>query len=472
MSFISIPTLAGKAKIAAAIAGGAALNITHMAVGDGNGQPVTPLETQAALVHEVWRGAVTSVTRDPQHNNQVVVVATIPLEAGPFMIRELGLYDGAGTLIAVGSHPQIEKTALAQGSGQTLDLTFIIVVDTAASLTIILDAKPQSDWAEQNTQSAAYIKNKPEIGAFPAHVPPSRIIEARLGLTGGGSLEEDRWFDINWPELQAATGLSRSDLLAIYQAAVGELPATHRKLSLGQLSDWLLGSTSTTAGTLGQRAVYQIPDTYQYVMATDLVARGYNLTLPIDVIATLPTNGILGGGPGGYAFRTGTGFANGSTLKLIGAAGCDIIGWAGGGANGEASGYGNGGNGSDAFLAEYAITVDMLGRIGAGGGGGARAGAPNANWAGNNGVSGGAYGAGIHQTNPALFRAVFTYFYATAYLDQPGNYAGGGAPGGGLGQAGQSAGSGTVGGQPGAAVRGNALITWINTGTRLGAIIQ
>lgn len=236
----SLPTLAGKAKIAAAISGGSALSITHMAVGDGGGLPVTPLETQAALVHEVWRGAVTSVTRDATHSNQVVVEATIPLAAGPFMIRELGLYDADGVLIAVGSHPQIEKTALSQGSGQELGLTFVLVVDTAAQITIILDAKPQSDWEETDTTSLAYIRNKPELPGVPPLVPPDRIIEARLGLTGGGDLSEDRWFDIDWSELDSATGLSPSDLVALRQAAVGGLPTSHRKATLQALAQWIL----------------------------------------------------------------------------------------------------------------------------------------------------------------------------------------------------------------------------------------
>ncbi len=248
-TYQSLPTLAGKAKIAAAIAGGPALNITQMAVGDGNGQPVTPLETQAALVNEVWRGVVTSVSRDLVHTNQVVVVATIPLEAGPFMIRELGLYDAAGTLIAVGSVPQVEKTALSQGSGQTLDLTFILVVDTAAQLTIILDAKPQSDWAEEDTQSLAYIRNKPEIGAFPPHVAPDRIIATRKGLTGGGDLGEDRIHDIEWANLDAAASLNMSDRLALKQAAQGEVPADHRSATLAQLAT-LLG-VGTLPGYLG-----------------------------------------------------------------------------------------------------------------------------------------------------------------------------------------------------------------------------
>lgn len=271
MAYKSVPTLVGQQKIAQAIAGGPALTITHMAVGDGNGAPVTPLETQVALVHEVWRGEITSVTRDLQHPNHVVVVATVPLEAGPFMVRELGLYDSAGSLIAVGSHPEIEKTALSQGMGQTLELTFIVIVDTAAQLTIVIENRPQSDWLEVDTTSGAYIRNKPVIPGIPPTVPLSRKLEARKGLAGGGDLSADRWFDISWTELAAASAVNASDLLAVYQALHGSVPADHRKMTLEQLAGWIVAQVT-------------IP-TYTVVSGTGLVGGGVlnpSRTLNID----------------------------------------------------------------------------------------------------------------------------------------------------------------------------------------------
>lgn len=248
MAYKSLTTLVGQQKIADAIAGTAPLTITAMAVGDGDGEPVTPLETQTELVNEVWRGDVASVARDVAHPNQVVVVATIPLDAGPFMVRELGLYDDDGDLIAVGSHPQIEKTVPAQGTGQTLDLTFILVVDTAAQLTIVLESSPQSDWDEEDTSSPSYIRNKPDLNPnLPPLVPPSRIIEARKGLAGGGDLGADRWFDIDWPELAAASAVNASDILAVYQAMQGVVAADHRKMSLSQLAAWIITQVTLPA---------------------------------------------------------------------------------------------------------------------------------------------------------------------------------------------------------------------------------
>lgn len=136
----SLVTLSGQAKVAAAIAGGPAVNITHLAVGDGNGAPVTALETAAALTREVWRGGVLSVSRDPALPTQVIVAAEIPIGAGPFVIREMGLIASDGTLFAIQNTPEIEKTTAAQGATQAVTVYFRVVVATTANITVTVDA--------------------------------------------------------------------------------------------------------------------------------------------------------------------------------------------------------------------------------------------------------------------------------------------------------------------------------------------
>jgi hypothetical protein len=136
----SLVTLSGQAKVAAAIGGGPAVNISHLAVGDGNGNPVTALETATGLTNEVWRGAVLSVSRDPAHPTQVIVAAEIPVGAGPFVIREMGLIASDGTLFAIQNTPEIEKTTAAQGATQAVTVHFRIVVATSANITITVDA--------------------------------------------------------------------------------------------------------------------------------------------------------------------------------------------------------------------------------------------------------------------------------------------------------------------------------------------
>lgn len=137
--YFSVVTLSGQAKVADAIAGGAAVNIIELSVGDGNGAAVTPLETQAALVHEVWRGAVASCSRDPLNPTHVIVQALIPVGAGPFTVRELALWTSDGQCFAVMNSPEIVKTTAAQGATQDVTVSFRIVVDTAANITVTVD---------------------------------------------------------------------------------------------------------------------------------------------------------------------------------------------------------------------------------------------------------------------------------------------------------------------------------------------
>jgi hypothetical protein len=220
----------------------------------------------------------------------------------------------------------------------------------------------------------------------------------------------------------------------------------------------------------GQIAVFNIPDSYNYNLFNDLVARGFDMDEPISVIATLPTGGILGGS---QAFRTGTGYDIASTLKLVIQGGAHIVGNRGAGANGEGSGLGNGGPGGHALLCEYPMTIDNLGHIVGGGGGGARNGGAHRNWLGTGGdgvVEGGGFGAGVGVITPALFKNPYYNGFATGYWNVPGNYTANAAAGGPWGTAGSSAGGGTTGGAAGNAVDNNSDITWVNTGTRLGAI--
>lgn len=135
-TYFSVVTLLGQAKIAAAIAGTGTVTIAEIAAGDGNGNFVTPVVTQTALVHEIYRGDVESVARDPLHPTQVIVRATIPGSAGPATVRELGLFADDGQLVAVSNYPSTEIAAAGEGAVTDIVVEFVFVVDTAAPVTI------------------------------------------------------------------------------------------------------------------------------------------------------------------------------------------------------------------------------------------------------------------------------------------------------------------------------------------------
>ncbi|WP_181171323.1 phage tail protein [Mesorhizobium sp. B2-5-9] len=134
MSFFAIPTLAGQAAIAAAVAGDAALDIATMAVGDGNGAAVTPVETQTNLVGQRAVVPVNSVVRDDDTPTRVTVDAILDQNTGGWIIREAGIYDSDGMLLFVASIPATEKQTLADGVDDVLTIGLIIVVSAAASI--------------------------------------------------------------------------------------------------------------------------------------------------------------------------------------------------------------------------------------------------------------------------------------------------------------------------------------------------
>ena len=117
--FYAIVTNLGAAKIANAAALGTKLNITQMAVGDGGGTLPTPNASQAKLVNEMRRAALNTLSIDATNASQVIAEQVIPETEGGFWIREMGLFDAEGTLIAVCNTPETYKPALQEGSGRT-----------------------------------------------------------------------------------------------------------------------------------------------------------------------------------------------------------------------------------------------------------------------------------------------------------------------------------------------------------------
>ncbi|WP_088227777.1 phage tail protein [Desulfosporosinus sp. FKB] len=138
-NFYSILTKVGAGKIANAFALGTKVNITQFAAGDGNGAYYNPTDTQTALVHEVWRGSVQAINVDPDNPNWLVVEAIIPTTDGGFSVREAGIFDDAGDLIAVGKYPETYKPLVADGSAKDLYLKIVLQVSNTASVTLKVD---------------------------------------------------------------------------------------------------------------------------------------------------------------------------------------------------------------------------------------------------------------------------------------------------------------------------------------------
>ncbi|EDW3053797.1 phage tail protein [Salmonella enterica subsp. enterica] len=139
--FKTIITDYGKQRLIAAMSpGGTKLTLTQMAVGDGCGNPTNPDTTSTALVNEVWRAAVNSVTVDKTHSNIIIVELLIPAEVGGFWIREAGIYDEFNKLVAVCSLPASEKPLLEQGSGRAQTVRMTLVISDMSTINITIDS--------------------------------------------------------------------------------------------------------------------------------------------------------------------------------------------------------------------------------------------------------------------------------------------------------------------------------------------
>ena len=140
VKYKTVITKAGAEKLAAAtVPNGKKVNFTAMAVGDGGGTLPAPNANQTKLVNEVWRHALNKISQDKKNKNYVVAELLIPPEVGGFWMREMGLYDDTGTLIAVGNMAESYKPKLEEGSGRAQTVRMVIMVSDISSVELMID---------------------------------------------------------------------------------------------------------------------------------------------------------------------------------------------------------------------------------------------------------------------------------------------------------------------------------------------
>ena len=137
--YFALLTNQGAAKLANAAALGTKVNITSMCVGDGGGTLPAPDPAQTKLIGEKRRAQLNSLTIDAANNSQIIAEQIIPESEGGFWIREIGLYDADGVLIAVANCPETYKPQLAEGSGRTQTVRMILIVNSTSAVTLKID---------------------------------------------------------------------------------------------------------------------------------------------------------------------------------------------------------------------------------------------------------------------------------------------------------------------------------------------
>lgn len=137
--YYTILTETGKAKVANAAALGRQIQLSHLAVGDGNGAEYDPIETQTALKKENYRTPISHLGTDAQNPNWVIAEGMIPVDTGGWFVREVGVYDEDGDLFAIGKYPETYKPTLAEGTGRDLYVRFIMVVSNTETINMKID---------------------------------------------------------------------------------------------------------------------------------------------------------------------------------------------------------------------------------------------------------------------------------------------------------------------------------------------
>ncbi|MFG9064122.1 phage tail protein [Pseudomonas aeruginosa] len=138
-TYFALLTAVGEAKLANAAAFGTQLQISRMAVGDGNGNLPVPSRTQTALINERYRADLNELKVDPNNASQIIAELVIPETEGGYWLREMGLYDFENNLIAVANCPPSYKPQMAEGSGRTQVLRMVLVVSSTAAVQLKID---------------------------------------------------------------------------------------------------------------------------------------------------------------------------------------------------------------------------------------------------------------------------------------------------------------------------------------------
>ena len=138
-TYFTLLTTVGEATLATSTAQGSPLRLTHMAVGDGNGNLTTPDTGQTRLVNERHRAPLNTLSVDPNNPNQIIAEQVLPEDVGGWWIREIGLYDEHDRLIAVGNCPPTYKPQLTEGSGRTQIIRMVLIVSHTENVALKID---------------------------------------------------------------------------------------------------------------------------------------------------------------------------------------------------------------------------------------------------------------------------------------------------------------------------------------------
>lgn len=188
-------TQKGLDKETAFRAGGERKKLTHVAVGDGNGSIPLVSAAQTGLVNEVWRGLANAVMVNPDDPTDLLVDVVIPNNVGGFWIREWGIFDEDGDLVAVGPHDEMHKPLISTGQAAEFLERFHLPSANATFVEIKITSQAL---ATQQYVESKISEHDADAEAHETLARKSVQIKAGTGLTGGGTLEADRTLTVKY----------------------------------------------------------------------------------------------------------------------------------------------------------------------------------------------------------------------------------------------------------------------------------
>ena len=163
--YYTIITDAGQTMLAEAMANDRAVILTQFSVGDGGGAPITPDPAMTALVNEVYRGNISSLTTSPEQPNAMVAQLIIPKESGGYTVREVGLHTSDGTLFSVANYPDQPKPPTDSGYAVKLDMRYVLVVSDTSAITVVI---PPGDYLTEPYADTIYLRQDQHLAEIAA----------------------------------------------------------------------------------------------------------------------------------------------------------------------------------------------------------------------------------------------------------------------------------------------------------------
>lgn len=226
VQYFTVLTDYGTQAFANALATNQPLRLSSFAVGDGNGQAVTPTADRTALVKETHRANVSAVSLDPRNNKQIIIELTIPEDVGGFYIREMGVFDSSNKLVAYANTPESFKPILESGSGKVQVLRMILKVSNSQAVTLNIDNSVIFVTRQQlNPQKIT----SSTTNGFDESGHTHEIEKADTTKAGIVQLTDDTGLDSDKLGLSARAGKKLAQLISTVQLALGNYIQNNKK---------------------------------------------------------------------------------------------------------------------------------------------------------------------------------------------------------------------------------------------------